>query len=366
MKIQKANVVHLALLGWLMGLGSTAYPAEDDVMTRVLPLCSEQSLGLQALAGDTLDSLVQRMAKPDAISDDEWVNLIYERNPNAFQNNKDSLSAGAVLFSPCFEALPALKEQSEAIDLAPTIQKTETELIQIRQLAESQTREIRQFTELTENQTKMMRQFVESQATALSIRAEQLRSSMFAMLGLAGLILTLFIVLGVCLYRWNRSSATTASQALPRLEKIEQLLPGLGVKIEKAESRILQRMPNGGAGDEAPDASALRDYLKRLVPVDIAIADFMRDGGAESEALKVIKALAEDALDSCGVETFAPEIGEDYRRAEGVADYPKTRVTDKPEDKFKIVEILEKGYRMRTPEGFDVIYPARVRIFTTN
>ena len=98
------------------------------------------------------------------------------------------------------------------------------------------------------------------------------------------------------------------------------------------------------------DNSALRAYLKRLVNVDLAIDDFA-SGSPDSEALRVIKTLTEDALDSCGVTTFSPKIGEDFRRAEGVAEHPKTRVTDKPEDKFKIAEVLEKGYKMKTLMG---------------
>ncbi len=197
-------------------------------------------------------------------------------------------------------------------------------------------------------------------------QAGQLNLFTSASLGLTGLAILLLIGLIVYLYRWRRLAPATANQALPQLEEIKRLLPELGDRIERAESRILRRIPDGEAGDGASDGAVLLDYLKRLIPVDLAIDDFMRDGSAEPESLKVIKELVKDALDSCEVTTFSPKIGEDYRSAEGVADYPKTRVTDKPEDKFKIAEVLEKGYRIKTPDGYDVIYPARVQIFTTD
>ena len=67
-------------------------------------------------------------------------------------------------------------------------------------------------------------------------------------------------------------------------------------------------------------------------------------------------------LDECGVERFGPEIGADYRQADGVADNPKVVAPESREDEFKIVEVLEPGYRMRGQEDFEVILASKVRI----
>ena len=52
-----------------------------------------------------------------------------------------------------------------------------------------------------------------------------------------------------------------------------------------------------------------------------------------------------------------------YREADGIADKPKTVKADSPEDAFKIAEVLESGYLIRSAEGAEVIIPAKVRIY---
>ena len=46
-------------------------------------------------------------------------------------------------------------------------------------------------------------------------------------------------------------------------------------------------------------------------------------------------------------------------------DNPKLVEPEDPDDAFKIVEVLEIGYRVRTLEGHDVIQPAKVKIYGT-
>ena len=273
----------------------------------------------------------------------EWVNTVYENNPHAFiEEDKNRLRENAVLVLPCADNTSALEDSTgsvvdSAIDnLDSSMQEIKTELAAIKQL-------------------------VADQSKTPNIPAKPVGFFTTAVLGMAGLIVLLLIVLSVYLYRWRMALFATAGQTLPELETIKQLLQEIGVKTETAGHGA----PDDGVKDGTSDGSDLRDYLKRLIPVDLAVDDFIRDG-EDSKALKVVKALIEDALDSCGVETFSPEIGEDWRRAEGVADNPKTQVTGKPEDNHKIAEVVEQGYRYKTEAGYDVIYPSRVRIFTTN
>lgn len=113
------------------------------------------------------------------------------------------------------------------------------------------------------------------------------------------------------------------------------------------------------------DAHLFKQFLVRFIRVDQLIADFMQDENSKSDALDTTKQLLEDAFADCGVESFSPAIGEDYRRATGVAANPKTQHTDNPQDNYKITEVLQAGYRRETDSGFDVVYPAKVKIFIT-
>lgn len=111
------------------------------------------------------------------------------------------------------------------------------------------------------------------------------------------------------------------------------------------------------------DAEVFRKFLHRFIRADQSIDDFIKTGETGPESLVQIKRLFEDAFDECGVEIFQPIVGDDYRTAIGIADNPRADRTERPEDAFKIAEVLEAGYRLRSGEGYEVIVPARVKIF---
>jgi hypothetical protein len=115
------------------------------------------------------------------------------------------------------------------------------------------------------------------------------------------------------------------------------------------------------------DIQVFRRYLYRFVRVHQSIVDFERDGELGEREISFIKRLLEDALDECGVEPFEPEIGGDFREIDGVADRPQTILTETAEENFKVAEVTESGYRIRTEgEHFDTIIPAKVKIFVHN
>ena len=70
----------------------------------------------------------------------------------------------------------------------------------------------------------------------------------------------------------------------------------------------------------------------------------------------------EDAFAECEVKSFQPEIGSDFRSVHGVAENPKTEITTVSEDEFKIIEVLQSGYHLKTLDGFEVLVPAKVKI----
>ena len=110
------------------------------------------------------------------------------------------------------------------------------------------------------------------------------------------------------------------------------------------------------------DVHIFQKFIGRFIRVDQAIEDFIGMGKFDKDGFEQIRAVLEDALDECDVERFAPDIGVDYRQANGVADNPKIVVPESQEDEFKIIEVLEPGYRIRGQEGFEVILASKVRI----
>ena len=341
MKYKKRNIIYLLLPSVLLCWANLVQAAKDDAITSALPPCVNPPIGIRVFGGDTLSEISERMMPPN-MRLNEWVNTVYESNPHAFiEKDKNRLRENTVLYNPCADNTSASEDSTGSV-VDPAIDNLDSSMQEIK-------------TELA-----AIKQLVADQSKTPNIPAKPVGFFTTAVLGMAGLIVLLLIVLSVYLYRWRMALFATAGQTLPELETIKQLLQEIGVKTETPE-----HVPDDGAEDGTSDVSDLRDYLKRLIPVDLAVDDFMRDG-EDSKALGVVKALIEDALDSCGVETFSPEIGEDWRHAEGVADNPKTQVTDNLEDNHKITEVVEQGYRIKTESGYDVIYPARVRIFNTN
>ena len=75
----------------------------------------------------------------------------------------------------------------------------------------------------------------------------------------------------------------------------------------------------------------------------------------------------DDALAECGVESFTPELGHDYKTTKGVSDNPEIKDTTDEKLDSKIAKILQPGYRRILPDGaeeeFQIIVPAKVAIY---
>ncbi len=110
------------------------------------------------------------------------------------------------------------------------------------------------------------------------------------------------------------------------------------------------------------DAEIFKRFVRRFARIEQSIDDFIFEDG-ESDQLMMLRRLFEDAFDECGICKFSPETGEDYRRANGVSDNPKFKITENTEDEFKICEILEAGYKLNAGVDEEVILPAKVKIF---
>ena len=113
------------------------------------------------------------------------------------------------------------------------------------------------------------------------------------------------------------------------------------------------------------DAAVFRKFLRRFIRVGQTVDDFIQSETVSADYLPQVKRLLDDAFDECGVESFSPNIGDDYRKSKGIADNPKTTKANNPEDEFKIAAILQVGYRFRGSIENEPIVPAKVKIFKT-
>lgn len=114
------------------------------------------------------------------------------------------------------------------------------------------------------------------------------------------------------------------------------------------------------------NAEVFKKFLLRFARVDQLVKEHIQEETPASECLPQVRDLLGDAFDECDVEPFSPPIGNDYRYENGIADNPKKRAADRPEDANKIVEVLEPGYRLKTNGGYETTIPAKVRIYSTD
>jgi len=220
---------------------------------------------------------------------------------------------------------------------------------------------------------------------------QTLLASVLFMLSIA---LIISVAVSFYLYRWRKIILANQNLALPEefvgsitgLNKgVVQLsraialhLGDLGKKSSTMEARIsdmtetfmtlqdsldhkdaeIKRLKQGY------DKTIFRKYLLRFVRVDQVIEDYKLDKPEFIDELNQIQGILTDALEECEVERFSPALGSDYRKSEGVADSP--RVIEPKTDNditYNIAEVVEVGYRLALTDGFDIILPAKVKIY---
>lgn len=111
------------------------------------------------------------------------------------------------------------------------------------------------------------------------------------------------------------------------------------------------------------DMQIFRKFLNRFIRVDQAFKELLGEDEITPQRVKAVQYLMQDALEECGVEAFEPEIGQDYRKTEGLGDHPQHVLTTNDDDEFKISHVIEPGYRLRNGEQFETIKPAKVSIY---
>lgn len=147
--------------------------------------------------------------------------------------------------------------------------------------------------------------------------------------------------------------ATTTS-----IDDQARLVTSLRAMLEAREAEIVT-LKNGG------EIASFRRYIAGFIRAHQAAVAATAADGANVASLVLVRDLLGDALDACGVETFAPRVGSDYRREPGVADKPELLPAPAPDRAFEIASVVTNGYRREKADGYDILVPAKVRVYTT-
>jgi len=112
---------------------------------------------------------------------------------------------------------------------------------------------------------------------------------------------------------------------------------------------------------EGDDSKIKRKFLLKFIKIN----QLVNEGTLNKETQDRIKLRFEYALDDCEVEMFMPEKGMDIDDFEDKELEIVTKVKpEKKEDEFKIIEILEEGYRFRVSDKkYELISPSKVNIY---
>lgn len=111
------------------------------------------------------------------------------------------------------------------------------------------------------------------------------------------------------------------------------------------------------------DYHVFKSFVTRFIRLDITLREFCSNPDIATLEMKQIKRLLEDALEECGIESYQPDIGADYRIAVGVADNPRTIAASSKDEEFRIAEVAEPGYVLKQGQDPQVIMPAKVIIY---
>jgi flagellar hook-associated protein FlgK len=153
------------------------------------------------------------------------------------------------------------------------------------------------------------------------------------------------------------------SQMHQAIDKTNQIISQLFEASATMQNALDQRDGEIKRLREGYDAQLVRRFVGRFIRVKQAVRDAKTYVGTDMNTIDQIDRLLDDALDECGVEEFRPKLNEDFRVAAGVADNPQVIETADASKNFRIVDVLEPGYRFRNGAEREIILSARVSIY---
>jgi hypothetical protein len=150
-----------------------------------------------------------------------------------------------------------------------------------------------------------------------------------------------------------------AGEARSISEEVLSAFTGLQKALNQKDAEI-ERLRGGY------DSEVFRRFLSRFLKLEKTVGEDIEDLKPDDtntlETLTDIQTLLKDALAECGLEPFSPELGVNIRDTVGVED-SKQRPAEHAAQILSIAEVIESGWRMKTPEGFDYLKKARVVVY---
>ena len=112
------------------------------------------------------------------------------------------------------------------------------------------------------------------------------------------------------------------------------------------------------------DSEIYKKFLIRFIRANQIVTQNLGNKSIDAEVLKRIKRKLEDALAECEVETYKPNIDDNYRTYDGKELDPIFETPKNKSDELKIFEIIEEGYRLSIPDDkYEIIIPAKVKVY---
>lgn len=153
---------------------------------------------------------------------------------------------------------------------------------------------------------------------------------------------------------------------VPNTELLEQKMDDLQQSFLTLRRALDRRDEENSRLKAGYDRYIFKRFLKKFLKVEQALDDELTAPDRRWESMQGILDLLRDALEECGVRRFAPEIGEEYRSAFGVADDPKFVGSENEETWGQIAEVLQPGYALQDSDGGpqEILREARVSVYT--
>lgn len=161
----------------------------------------------------------------------------------------------------------------------------------------------------------------------------------------------------------NGEQIRNADQALNDVGKsFEEIRAGFVAFSKSASEKdeVIRRLRMGG--DRQANIQLLRRFVRvaRMVDEDIATD---QAAGKDTSALESIRSHLEEALLDGGLTQFMPDLGQDYRTANGVSKNPQFSWGDEVERDWSIIGILQPGFQFDTGSEPFMVEPAIVEVY---
>jgi len=153
------------------------------------------------------------------------------------------------------------------------------------------------------------------------------------------------------------SSSKRSDAVNDEISRISEVITHLQNALENKDEEM-ERFKKGY------DAEIFHKFLLRFTRVDKVLKEYLDDGQIDMDGLEDIHIQMEDALLECGVESFSPEIGKNYKSQDNIEDNPKRIPATEKSQHETVTEVTQMGYIRRCEDSsIEVISKAKVKIY---